>query len=187
MNVRCAYHSHEGGTQIMQTIAHTISRELRAKLQSAEFWGLLFDGSDDITKAKQEIVYILSVSSKGEFTSAFLGLFEPGADWTARVITDGLLRLFQDAGLDTWTKRLVAVCTDGAAVNVSMYNGTVPKLHQLVAAGDFIFTSCALRTHWKTMLNQLITMSLIVRHLISLWSSCCSFIWEKEKQKTQLH
>ena len=34
------YHSRLGGTRIMQSIAHTISGELRAKLQSAEFWKL---------------------------------------------------------------------------------------------------------------------------------------------------
>lgn len=63
VNVGCASNSHEGGTQIMQSIAHTTSGELRAKVQSAEFWGMLFDGSEGITKAKQEIVYIVSVSS----------------------------------------------------------------------------------------------------------------------------
>lgn len=35
---------------MMETIAHTISVELRAKLQSADFWGLLFDASEDTTK-----------------------------------------------------------------------------------------------------------------------------------------
>ena len=50
VNVGGAYHSREGGTRIMQSIAHTISADLRAKLQSAEFWGLMFDGSEDITK-----------------------------------------------------------------------------------------------------------------------------------------
>ncbi|XP_062389624.1 uncharacterized protein LOC134078010 [Sardina pilchardus] len=120
----------------MQSIACTISVELRAKLQSAEFWGLLFDGSEDITKTEQEIVYIVSVSSNGEFSSDFIGLIELGADRTAQAITNGLARLFQDTGLDDWTTKLVAVCTDGAAVNVGIYNGVVPKLRQLVAIGD---------------------------------------------------
>ncbi|TNN75622.1 hypothetical protein EYF80_014172 [Liparis tanakae] len=104
----------------MQSIAHTISGELRAKLQSVEFWGLLFDGSEDITKTEQEIVYIVSVSNNGEYASDFLGLIELGADRTAQAITDGLVRLFQDTGLDDWANKLVAVCTDGAAVNVGM-------------------------------------------------------------------
>ena len=72
----------------MQSIAHTISGELRAKLQSAEFWGLLFYRSEDITKTEQEIVYI--VSSNGEFISDFIGLIELGADRTAQAVTDGL-------------------------------------------------------------------------------------------------
>ncbi|CAK6980187.1 hypothetical protein AMEX_G21 [Scomber scombrus] len=114
VNVSGAYHSREGGTRIMQSIAHTISGELRAKLQSAEFWGLLFDGSEDITQTEQEIVYIVSVSSNGKFTSDFLGVIELGADRTAQAITDGLVRLFQDTGLDDWITKLVAVCTDGA-------------------------------------------------------------------------
>ena len=38
--------------------------------------------------------------------------------------------------LDHWTTKLVAVCTDGVAVNVGMYNGIVPKLRRLAAVGD---------------------------------------------------
>jgi len=37
VNVGGAYHSREGGTRIIQSIARTISGELRAKLQAAEF------------------------------------------------------------------------------------------------------------------------------------------------------
>jgi len=47
----------------MQSIAQTISSELSEKLKAAEFWGVLFDGSEDITTTEQEIVYIVSVSS----------------------------------------------------------------------------------------------------------------------------
>lgn len=39
---------------------------------------MLFDGSEDITK--QEIVYIVSVSSAGEFNSDFLGIMNLGAN-----------------------------------------------------------------------------------------------------------
>ena len=53
-------HSREGGTRITDHAEHrSHNGELRAKLQSAEFWGLLFDGSEDITKTEQEIVYIV--------------------------------------------------------------------------------------------------------------------------------
>lgn len=70
VNVGRACHSRERGTQIMQSIAHTISGELWAKLESAEF------GSEDITKNEKEIVYIVSVSNNGDF----LGLTALGAD-----------------------------------------------------------------------------------------------------------
>ncbi|XP_065096446.2 E3 SUMO-protein ligase ZBED1-like [Paramisgurnus dabryanus] len=99
VNVGGAYHSRERG--------------IRAKLQSADFWGLLFDGSEDITKTEQEIVYIVSVSSNGEFTSDFIGLIELGADRTAQAITDGLVSLFQDIGLEQrWSKK--NCCTEKA-------------------------------------------------------------------------
>ncbi|TNN51963.1 hypothetical protein EYF80_037870 [Liparis tanakae] len=150
VNVGGAYHSREGGTRIMQSIAHTISGELRAKLQSVEFWGLLFD----IAKTEQEIVYIVSVSNNGEFASDFLGLIELGADRTAQAITDGLVRHFQGTGLDDWTTKLVALCTDGAAVNVGMYNGVVPKLRQLATVGDslvhILFTAYTLENCAKS-------------------------------------
>lgn len=64
-------------------------------MQTDEFWRLLFDGSEDITKMEQEIVYFASVSSNGEFISDFLGMIELGADRTVQAITDGL---FHDAG-----------------------------------------------------------------------------------------
>ena len=87
-------------------------------------------------KTEQEIVYIVCVSSNGEISSDFVGLIELGADRTAQAITDGLVRLFQDKGLDDWTTKLVAVCSDGATVNVGVYNGVVPKLRRLAAVGD---------------------------------------------------
>lgn len=43
------------------------------------------------------------------------------------------VRLFQDTDLDDWTTKLVVVCTDGAAVNMGMYNSVVLKLWQLAA------------------------------------------------------
>ncbi|KAM7388965.1 hypothetical protein PAMP_022966 [Pampus punctatissimus] len=64
--------------------------------------------------------------------------------------TDRLVRLFQDTCLDDWATKLVAVCTDGAAVNVRIYNGVVPKLRQLAAVAP--------RTHWRIAQNQLIAM-----------------------------
>ncbi len=103
----------------METIVHTVSGE-------AEFWGRLFDGSEDITKTVQEFVYIVSVSSDGELTSDFLGLIELGADSTVQNTAEGLVKLFQDTGLDNWKTKLVAVCTDRAAVNAGMCNGVVP-------------------------------------------------------------
>lgn len=61
---------------IMETIAHIISRELRAKLELAEFCGLLFDGFKDIAKTVQEIVYIVTVFKYGDFMLDFLDLLE---------------------------------------------------------------------------------------------------------------
>ncbi len=86
------------------------------KLQPAEFWGMLFDGLEDITETEQEIVYIVSVSNNGEFISDFLGLIELGVDQTAQALTDGIVKLFRDAGFDDRGRKLVTVCTDGAAV-----------------------------------------------------------------------
>lgn len=68
--------------------SQTIGSELRKKLKSAEYWGGLFDGSEDN----------VSVSSNAVFTSDFLGFIEPGAKRTAQDIVDGLMKLFNDAG-----------------------------------------------------------------------------------------
>lgn len=136
VNIGTAYHSREGGARIMETIAQTISSELREKLNAAEFWGVLFDGSEDITKTEQEIVYIVSVSNMGEYSSDYLGLINLGANRTAQDIVDGLEQLFNASGLTEWKKKLVSVCSDGAAVNVGAYNGVVSKLRQMVDIGD---------------------------------------------------
>lgn len=77
VNVGRACHSCEGGTKIMQSITHTISGELWAKLESE---------SEDITKNEKEIVYIVSVSNNGDF----LGLTALGADRKTQAITDDL-------------------------------------------------------------------------------------------------
>lgn len=55
-----------------------------------------------------------------------------GGTCHSRTITDGLVKLLHDALLDDWMTKLVAVCTDRAAVNVGMYNDILPKLWQLV-------------------------------------------------------
>ena len=81
-------------------------------------------------------MYIVSVSSNGEFSSDFLGLINLGANRTAQDIVDGLVQLFHACGLAEWKTKLVSVCTDGAAANVGIYNGVVPKLRQIVDIGD---------------------------------------------------
>lgn len=93
-------------------------------------------------------------------TSDFLGLIELGSEWTAAATTDGLVKN------DRWTKS--AMCTDGAAVNVGMYNGILPN---------------PLPTPSTTMQSQLITRLLTERHLIALLSSYGSFIYKKVEQK----
>ena len=95
---------------------------------------------------EQEIVYMVSVSRKGEFTLDFLGLIELSADRTVQAITNGLVRLFQDTGLDDWTTKSVAVNTDGAAVNVGVYNGVLPKLRQLAAVDSLVHILCTTHT-----------------------------------------
>ncbi|KAL7382895.1 hypothetical protein ABVT39_001057 [Epinephelus coioides] len=136
VNIGTAYHSREGGARIMQSIAQAISSDLTEKLKAAEFWGVLFDGSEYITKPEQEIVYIVSVSSKGEYSSDFLGLINLGANRTAQDIVDRLVQLFHACGLGEWKTKFVSVCSDGAAVNVGFYNRVVPKLRQMVDIGD---------------------------------------------------
>ncbi|KAG2455818.1 NLRP3 protein, partial [Polypterus senegalus] len=99
VNVETAYHSCEAATRIMQTIARTISAESKAKLESAAFWGLIFDGSEDIIKTEQEIVFIVPVSNIGQFTTEFLGLIELGADRSAQTVADGLVKTFPGSRL----------------------------------------------------------------------------------------
>ncbi|CAM4554150.1 unnamed protein product [Leuciscus chuanchicus] len=72
----------------------------------------------------------------GHFSSDFLGLINLGANQTAQDIVDGLVQLFHACSLTEWKTKLVSVCTDGAAVNVGMYNGVVPKFRQMVDIGD---------------------------------------------------
>lgn len=74
----------------------------------------------DVKKATdiQQHLWRFAASSNGEFTSDFVGLIELGADRTAQAITNGRVGLFQETGLDDWTTKLVAVCTDGPAVHV---------------------------------------------------------------------
>lgn len=63
-----------------------------------------------------------NLSNNAKFSSDFLGLTELFADWTVQAKTNGLLKLFHDAGWDDWTTLLAARSTDRAAVKVGMYN-----------------------------------------------------------------
>lgn len=58
------------------------------------------------------------------------------SDRTAQAVTDGPARLFQNTGLDEWTVKLVSVSPDGAAVNVSLYDGAMPKRRPLSVVED---------------------------------------------------
>ena len=51
--------------------------------------------------------------------------------------------------MDDWTTKLVAVCTDGAAVNVGEYNGVVQKLKGLVLIGDSLVYNAFYHTWLK--------------------------------------
>lgn len=53
------------------------------------------------------------VSNNRDLTADFLGFIELGADQTWQAITDGLMKLFYDAGLDKQMTNCVAVCTSG--------------------------------------------------------------------------
>ena len=64
VNVGTAYHSREGGTRIMQTIAQTISSKLSEKLKEAEFWGVLFDGSEDNKNGARNCVHSFCVQQR---------------------------------------------------------------------------------------------------------------------------
>ena len=91
VNIGSAYHSDTAGTRIILTVADVINSALREKLKSAEFCGLLFDGSEDINKTEQEIVYTVSVYYKGEFSSDFLGVIPLAADHSAQDIVNGIV------------------------------------------------------------------------------------------------
>ncbi|KAK6294290.1 hypothetical protein J4Q44_G00351200, partial [Coregonus suidteri] len=102
---------------------------LSSKLVCSHRWGPAYWGGGDQG---------YTLRSNGEFTSDFIGLIELGADRTAQAITDGLVRLFQDTGLDDWTTKLVAVCTDGAAVNV-----VSSSIYPVCLAPYLIVTTCS--------------------------------------------
>ncbi|KAG7240922.1 hypothetical protein INR49_026211, partial [Caranx melampygus] len=120
-----------------------------------------------------------------EFTSDFLGLTELGSDRTAQAVTDGLEKLFHDAGLDDWTTKLVAVCTDGAAVNVGTYNGVVPKLRQLVAVFMILFTSVPPQSQTGLKCHGLSTSK--VESLTSSVDNLAAFSETKTFQMIELH
>lgn len=46
------------------------------------------------------------------------------------------MQLFHACGLAEWKVKLVSVCTEGATVNVGVYNGVVPKLRHMVDIKD---------------------------------------------------
>lgn len=98
---------------------------------------------------------------------------------------------YADTGLDDWTTKLVAVCTDGAAVNVGVYNSILPKLWQLAAVGDslvqILCTAHTLENCAKSADRNVPSCETFNCSVIKLLQFYLQKETKKEKEKKLLH
>lgn len=130
--------SQEKGAHAFCSASDRSAQSWVKKLKAEALCGVLFDGSKDISKVEQEIVYIVSLSSSREFSSDFLGFIHLGDNRGRRLCK--LTELL-------W-----------------MWEVTSPNYIRLWPSGISLCRYCIPSTPWKTAPNQLITWFHTVQH-----------------------
>lgn len=80
------------------------------------------------------------------------------------------MKLLRDGGLD-WTIELFAVCTDGTAANISLYNGIFPKLENCRKSADHKVPVCETFSHSIVKLLQFY-LEKVEEKILPWWRSC---------------
>ena len=135
-----------------------IQQTLSEKMESANFFSILFDGATDNATKDQEGFYVLLFDphptekgkrDKVEVKLYFLGIKNPKASnggSTAAGIKHGIDQCFQDVGLDHYAEKLIGFCADRANVNKGCKTGVVAELNDLSCSPSLVFIWCL--SHW---------------------------------------
>ena len=127
MDIGNTYRNDKAAQQFTHFIAAVEEEKLRKGLKSTNFLSVLSDGSTDSSFKEQEIVYSRFCQG-GVITEKFIGIVDvEKAD--AVGIKWALDTAMNNIGLDDWKKKLVAVATDGASVNIGCKSGLITRLH----------------------------------------------------------
>ena len=114
-----AYSNGKAASTFINSIASVELSNLINSLNEKEFFSLLLDGSTDVSTMEQEIVYVRFMVD-GRPKNELLGMMSV-KQANAEAILEGLNIFMNDLGIIDWKRRLIALGTDGASVNVGIH------------------------------------------------------------------
>ncbi|XP_078701326.1 LOW QUALITY PROTEIN: zinc finger protein 862-like [Branchiostoma floridae x Branchiostoma belcheri] len=109
-------------------------RKLVEKVRNSEWLSILTDGSTDRGRIEEEVVLVRYLLDNAEPVTTFVALKSLHRGDAAN-ITEAIKEVLErdlDLQEETWTKKLPAVCMDGAAVNFGCRVGVVTRLQEKV-------------------------------------------------------
>ena len=129
------YLNDKAAAVFMHHIAEVAREELVESVNSSQFISLICDGSTDSAVLEQEIIYVRYVDSHGHIMVKFLAC-KPMVRPNARNITTAIVQAAEMAGAKDWTKKLIALGSDGAPVMQGRRGGVISYLRKEV--GDWV-------------------------------------------------
>ena len=103
--------------------------QLITKLCEARFFSVMIDGSTDSANIENELVYVRYLDMGTGVVTSFIGI-EDTKHATAEGILETVDAIFTRVGVLDWRNKVVALGTDGAAVNLGSKDGVAAKLRR---------------------------------------------------------
>ena len=117
VDIGTAYRNRNSGSIFVDSINDSLVEELKTKLENAQFYSILTDGSTDSSISENEAVFVVYFDvDEMTVKSSFLKLvfLEAG---NAKGILEGIDDAFKSIGIENFYKTLVGFGADGASVN----------------------------------------------------------------------
>ena len=138
VDVGQAYRDRKNCAEFIDYLGKDLQNNLSAKVQNANFYSILFDGSTDESVKEQEGFYVLlfdpQPDGKRDTVEVKMNYFgiqsakasEGGA--SAKGLKHGVNECFKNAGVTDYAKKLIGFCSDGANVNKGDKGGVMAEM-----------------------------------------------------------
>ena len=110
-------------------IGETMREKALDSLKQSKYFSVLMDGSTDSSITEKELMYVQYLTSSGKAECMFLKMKDI-LHSSAAGIKECLEETFGELGLEDYRERMVALCVDGAAVNLGIRRGVAALLRE---------------------------------------------------------